>query len=70
MRTQSRARELGSIARTSGYLLREDTDRFLLLFDAAFGEYMWQQVARAAATLGGCPVGLDALPVLNAVHDA
>jgi heterotetrameric sarcosine oxidase gamma subunit len=52
----------GSIARTPGYLLREGGDRFLILFGAAYAEYVWETVADAAATLGGRPVGLAALP--------
>ncbi len=51
----------GSIARTPGYLLREDADRFLLLFGAAFGRYMWEVVADAGGRLGGRPVGLEAI---------
>jgi len=60
----------GSVARTPGHLLREGEDGFLLLFGAAYAEYVWQQVASAAATLGGRPVGLDALSAPEAVHDA
>lgn len=51
----------GSIGRTPGLLLREDEDRFLVLFGAAFGAYFWEIVADAASRLGGRPVGLDAL---------
>lgn len=51
----------GSIARTPGYLLREDSDRFLLLFGAAFGRYIWEVVADAGGRLGGRPVGLEAI---------
>jgi glycine cleavage system aminomethyltransferase T len=51
----------GSVARTPGYVLREDTDRFLMLFGWALGEYMWTVVADAAEALGGGPVGVDAL---------
>jgi glycine cleavage system aminomethyltransferase T len=51
----------GSLARTPGYVLREDTDRFLMLFGWALGEYMWTVVADAAEALGGAPVGVDAL---------
>jgi glycine cleavage system aminomethyltransferase T len=43
----------GSIARTPGYVLRDDDDRFLLLFGWALGEYMWTVVADAAARFGG-----------------
>ena len=52
----------GSIARTPGYLLREAEDRFLMLFGAAYGAYVWEVVADVAARLGGRPVGLAALP--------
>ncbi len=51
----------GSLARTPGYVLREDADRFLMLFGWALGEYMWTVVADAAEALGGGPVGVDAL---------
>jgi glycine cleavage system aminomethyltransferase T len=51
----------GSVARSAGYVLREDEDRFLMLFGAAYGAYVWEVVADAAARLGGRPVGLDAL---------
>jgi glycine cleavage system aminomethyltransferase T len=51
----------GSLARTPGYVLREDSDRFLMLFGWALGEYMWTVVADAAEALGGAPVGVDAL---------
>jgi glycine cleavage system aminomethyltransferase T len=47
----------GSIARTPGYLLREGEDRFLLLFGAAYGRYMWEVIADAGGRLGGRPVG-------------
>lgn len=50
----------GSIARTPGFLLVEDADRFLLLTGAAYGEYLWQVVTDAGAHLGGAPVGLQA----------
>jgi glycine cleavage system aminomethyltransferase T len=43
----------GSVARTPGYVLREDDERFLMLFGWAFGEYMWTVVADAAQGLGG-----------------
>ena len=50
----------GSVARTPGAILREAEDRYLMLFGAALGEYMWSVVADAAARLGGGPVGVDA----------
>jgi heterotetrameric sarcosine oxidase gamma subunit len=51
----------GSIARTPGVLVREDEERYLILFGAALGHYMWTVVADAAGHLGGSPVGVDAL---------
>ena len=51
----------GSVARTPGYLLREDEDRLLVLVGWALGAYLWQVVADAAAHLGGGPVGSEAL---------
>jgi glycine cleavage system aminomethyltransferase T len=45
----------GSVARTPGYVLREDADRFLMLFGWALGEYMWSVVADAAESFGGVP---------------
>lgn len=51
---------LGSVARTPGYVLRQGPCRFLVLFGAAYGEYVWEVVADAAERLGGRPVGLDA----------
>ena len=38
----------GSVARTPGAVLREDEDRFLMLFGAALGQYVWTVVADAA----------------------
>ena len=51
----------GSIARQPGMLVVEDTDRFLLLFGWAVGEYVWTVVEDAARSLDGGPVGLRAL---------
>jgi glycine cleavage system aminomethyltransferase T len=51
----------GSVARTPGAILREADDRYLMIFGAALGHYVWTTVADAAAGLGGGPVGLDAL---------
>jgi glycine cleavage system aminomethyltransferase T len=55
----------GSVARTPGYVLRENGDRFLMLFGWALGRYMWETVADAAQHLGGAPVGIDALAPLG-----
>lgn len=54
----------GSVARTPGYVLREAEDRFLVLFGAALGHYLWTQVADAAGHLGGAPLGVDDLEEL------
>jgi heterotetrameric sarcosine oxidase gamma subunit len=51
----------GSVARTPGAILRESEDRYLMLFGAALGHYVWTTVADAAASLGGGPVGTNAL---------
>jgi hypothetical protein len=51
----------GSVARTPGAILREAEDRWLMLFGAALGSYVWTVVADAAASLGGGPIGVDAL---------
>jgi glycine cleavage system aminomethyltransferase T len=51
----------GSVARTPGAILRQGEERWLMLFGAALGQYMWTVVADAAESLGGGPVGVDAL---------
>jgi glycine cleavage system aminomethyltransferase T len=51
----------GSVARTPGAILREAEERWLMLFGAALGGYVWTVVADAAASLGGGPVGAEAL---------
>jgi heterotetrameric sarcosine oxidase gamma subunit len=51
----------GSIARQPGVLIREAEQRFLFLFGAAYGEYIWATLADAAGSLGGGPLGLHAL---------
>jgi heterotetrameric sarcosine oxidase gamma subunit len=51
----------GSVARTPGYVLVEAPDRLLVLVGWALGEYLWELVADAAASLGGGPVGAEAL---------
>jgi glycine cleavage system aminomethyltransferase T len=56
----------GSVARTGGAILCEAPDRYLMLFGAALGQYVWTTVADAAGHLGGGPVGVDALPPLDA----
>jgi len=56
----------GSVARTPGAILREAEDRWLMLFGAALGSYVWTVVADAAATLGGGPVGADVFAEVSA----
>jgi glycine cleavage system aminomethyltransferase T len=51
----------GSVARTPGGIVCEADDRYLMLFGAALGQYVWTVVADAAGHLGGGPVGHDAL---------
>jgi heterotetrameric sarcosine oxidase gamma subunit len=51
----------GSLARVPGAILREAEDRYLMLFGAALGRYVWTVVSDAALHLGGAPVGVDAL---------
>lgn len=51
----------GSVARTPALVLREAEERYLVLFGAALGEYMWNVLADAAEHLGGAPMGADAL---------
>jgi heterotetrameric sarcosine oxidase gamma subunit len=51
----------GSLARVPGAILREAEERYLMLFGAALGRYVWSVVADAATHLGGAPVGVDAL---------
>lgn len=60
-----RAFRPGSVARTPGFVLRENGDRFLMLFGWALGRYMWETVADAARHLGGGPIGIDALVPLE-----
>jgi heterotetrameric sarcosine oxidase gamma subunit len=61
----------GSIARTPGLLVREGDERFLFLFGAALGAYLWETVADAGTHLGGAPVGVEALEeVAIAVEEA
>ena len=56
------------MARTPGAVLRQSDERWLMLFGAALGQYMWTVVADAAESLGGGPVGVDALtPVAQEV---
>jgi hypothetical protein len=42
-------------------VLRQTESRWLMLFGAALGQYMWTVVADAAGSLGGGPVGVDSL---------
>jgi heterotetrameric sarcosine oxidase gamma subunit len=56
----------GSVARTGGAILCEAPDRYLMLFGAALGQYVWQVVDDAARHLGGGPIGVDALEPIDA----
>jgi glycine cleavage system aminomethyltransferase T len=47
----------GSVARTPGGILCEAGDRYLMLFGAAVGQYVWTVVEDAARHLGGGPAG-------------
>ena len=58
----------GSVARTPGAVLREGEDRFLMLFGAALGQYVWTVVADAAASLGGGPGRRSTSPETIARH--
>jgi glycine cleavage system aminomethyltransferase T len=51
----------GSLARTPGYVVCEAPDRYLMLFGAAYGSYVWEVVSDAGTHLGGRPVGVDAV---------
>jgi hypothetical protein len=42
-------------------VLRQADERWLMLFGAALGQYMWTVVADAAKSLGGGPIGVDVL---------
>jgi glycine cleavage system aminomethyltransferase T len=64
--TPPRAFRPGSVARTGGAILCEAPDRYLMLFGAALGQYVWTVVADAAGNLGGGPVGVDALEPIDA----
>lgn len=58
-----RAFRPGSVARTPGYVICEAPNRFLMLFGAAYGAYVWEVVSDAGTHLGGRPVGVDAMVV-------
>jgi glycine cleavage system aminomethyltransferase T len=58
----------GSVARTPGAILRQAEDRWLMLFGAALGQYMWTVVADAAESLGGGPIGIDVLDRMEAAR--
>jgi glycine cleavage system aminomethyltransferase T len=51
----------GSVARTPGYALVLGEERFLLLYGAAYSQYLWEVVADAVESLGGRAVGVDAV---------
>lgn len=56
----------GSLARVPAIVLHEREDRFLVLFGAAQGEYVWTAVADAGEPLGAAFVGSDAIEALDA----
>jgi heterotetrameric sarcosine oxidase gamma subunit len=60
----------GSVARTGGAILCEAPDRYLMLFGAALGQYVWTVVDDAVRHLGGGPIGVDALPPLTEAANA
>jgi heterotetrameric sarcosine oxidase gamma subunit len=51
----------GSVARTPGYVLREDDEQYLTLLGSAYASYYWEVVADAAELLGGRAVGATLL---------
>jgi glycine cleavage system aminomethyltransferase T len=51
----------GSVARTPGVVIVEESDQLLVLVGAALAEYMWTVVSDAAARLGGRPVGAQVM---------
>lgn len=55
----------GSLARVPGAILREAEERYLMLFGAALGRYVWTVVSDAAGQLGGAPVGVDVLAPID-----
>jgi len=58
----------GSIARSAGFILVEATDRFLVLFGAAYGQYLWEVVSDAGGRLGGRAVGVDTIAEMSTPH--
>lgn len=60
----------GSVARTPGYVLCEAPNRYLMLFGAAYGAYVWEVVTDAGMHLGGRPVGVNALVAQEAPSHA
>jgi heterotetrameric sarcosine oxidase gamma subunit len=60
----------GSIARTPGFVLREDDDQYLTLTGAAYAMYYWTVVSDAGHRLGGRPVGADCLTAPAAGEEA
>lgn len=60
----------GSVARTPGYVLCEAPSRYLLMFGAAYGQYVWEVVCDAGGQLGGAPVGADLVVPREVAVDA
>jgi heterotetrameric sarcosine oxidase gamma subunit len=60
----------GSVARTPGYVLREDGEQYLALVGAAYASSFWEVVADAGGRLGGLPVGVDRLSTPAAEEEA
>ena len=63
------------MARAPAIVLRESEAGYLLLFGAAYAQYMWTAIIDAAERLGGAPVGVDAAQVARTAaaaerHDA
>jgi heterotetrameric sarcosine oxidase gamma subunit len=54
-----------SVGRVPAMVLRENGDRFLVLFGSAYAEYMWTALTDAGFALGASLVGADALERLG-----
>jgi heterotetrameric sarcosine oxidase gamma subunit len=56
-----------SVGRVPAMVLRENGDRFLVLFGSAYADYQWTALTDAGLALGASIVGADALERLAAV---